>query len=250
MTLLYHYAIFMLYMIGGIINLIYPAFCRSCGKKTIQYICKDCFKEIKKRTPPFCIKCGKKIHKSPRLEELCCDCKKNSIYFDRAFSVFQYDGMFKEMIHDAKYRKLSLVKEFMESSVDFIKEQDIAKNTSIVLSIPMHPVRLFKREINLSHILAKYIAKKMNLQYSAKLLKKTKNTSPQTGLKRNERIKNIKGSFSLEKNGLSYIKDKNMLLVDDIFTTGSTVNECARILKDAGASYVEVITLARGDKLS
>ena len=101
------------------------------------------------------------------------------------------------------------------------------------------------------HILqkAKNIAKKLAVRYSGNLLKKTKNTPPQSKLTRAERMKNVKGSFSMQKNNTPYVRHKKVLVVDDLFTTGSTVNECARVLKESGSSYVEVITLARGDRL-
>ena len=181
---------------------------------------------------------------------MCTDCKKEDLHFDRALSVFHYDGILKELIHDFKYKKAtSLATEFADLTVDFIKEYDVGKDTNIILSIPMHPRRLFKREVNTSDILAKNIAKRLGLKYSAKVLKKIKNTLPQSKLPRSERINNIKHSFSFRKNKEAEIKNKNILLVDDLLTTGSTVNECARLLKGASSGRIEVITLARGDRL-
>ena len=184
------------------------------------------------------------------MQNMCVDCKKEHLCFDRAFSVLHYDGILKELIHDFKYKKAtSLAAEFADLAVDFIKEYDVGKDTDIILSVPMHPRRLFKREVNASDILAKNIAKRLGLKYSAKILKKIKNTPPQSKLLRSERINNIKYSFSLHKNKETEIKNKNVLLVDDLFTTGSTVNECARLLKGASSGRIEVITLARGDRL-
>lgn len=243
--------LYLAYMIGSIINLFYPASCQACGKKTSpwnKHLCEDCLKKIKKRLPPFCIKCGRQLSGEPHLQATCRDCKKTNPYFDRAYSVFSYDGILKELVHNFKYKKLALAKELMELTADFMEEYGIDKETDLVLSIPMHPVRMFRREINPSHIIAKEISKRLGIQYSAGLLKKTKNTPPQSKLKRLERIKNIKGSFSLQKNRSADVKYKNILLVDDLFTTGSTVNECARILKVAGSNNVRVVTMARGDR--
>ncbi|MDP8230718.1 MAG: ComF family protein [Candidatus Gorgyraea atricola] len=239
-------------MISSIINLFFPSSCQVCGEKTRppdENICASCMKKIKKRLPPFCVKCGKKLSGGPEMKELCNDCKEDTLYFDKALSVFHYDGAIKKLVHDFKYKKItSPVKEFTRSTIDFMKEHGMAKDLDLVLSVPMHRSRLFKREINPSRVLAENIAKIMHVQYSDGVLKKTINTPPQSSLPRNERIKNIKKSFSLQKNKITHIKDKNMLLVDDLFTTGSTVNECARILKEAGSRQVEIITLARGDK--
>jgi len=238
-------------MLTNIINLLYPASCQVCDKKSEtynQYLCRDCAQKMKKRQPPFCVKCG---HKLNYKEDLCSDCKKTNPYFDKAVSIFHYDGILKKLVHDFKYRKItSLAKEFVRFIVDFIKENNFAKETDIVLSIPMHPFKLLKREINPSHILAKNIANKLNLNYSSNILRKTKNTIPQSKLNRSKRIENIKYSFSLKNDNGYNIKDKNILLVDDLFTTGSTANECSRILKEKGAGRIEVITLARGDQVT
>lgn len=240
-------------MISSIINLLYPPLCLVCEKRDhlrSQGLCENCLKKLKKRLPPFCVKCGRQLPGSPEEQRKCGDCEKGLLFFDRAFSVFYYNGILKNLVHDFKYKKITfLSQELARLTADFIKDYAIAKNSDLVLSIPMHPARLFKREINPSHILAKALAKKLHLDYSANLLKKIKNTAPQSRLSRSERIKNVKGSFSLKRNAESYIKSKNILLVDDLFTTGSTVNECARLLKHSNASHVEVITLARGDRL-
>lgn len=185
------------------------------------------------------------------LENVCPDCRNGGVYFDRALSVFHYDDTLKELVHKFKYEKITcMAREFSYLTVSFMKQHDTGETIDIVLSVPMHPARLFKREINPSDILARKIAKSLNIRYSGRTLKKIKNTRAQSRLSRSERIKNIKGSFSLTRRGIADIGHKNILIVDDLFTTGTTVNECARILKKAGAGRVDVITLARGDSLT
>jgi ComF family protein len=240
----------MLAIFGEAINLFYPAFCLACGRKSGAWnenLCGDCFKKIKKRLPPFCIKCGKQLAGYPDTKGKCNDCEGRPPYYDRAQSGFCYDGILKDLVHEFKYKKItSLAREFTALTVSFMKKYALGKNIDIVSSIPMHPVRIFKREINPSHILAKEIAKTLGLEYSNKLLKKARNTPPQSRLKKDKRLDNIKDSFSVNK--AFDIKNKNILLIDDLLTTGSTVNECAKLLKRSGSSYVEVVTLARGDK--
>jgi len=238
-------------MIVNITNLFYPTSCMICGIKTSppdQNLCQNCLKKIKKRVLPFCIKCGKELPGDPELQDSCSDCKRLNPYYDRAVSVFHYDEDLKKLVHNFKYKKIvSLAKEFVELTVDFMNRHNIGRDIDLVLSIPMHPAKLLRREINPSHILAKLTAKRLGIRYSDKVLKKTKNTVPQTKLKRHERITNVKGSFSIEKNRILELKRKNILLVDDLFTTGSTVNECSMILKETGSACIEVVTLARGD---
>ena len=238
-------------MLGAIINLLYPAMCRACYKRIDKFnrnICDECAGKIKQRLPPFCAKCVKQLKGDPELIAMCPDCKNDEPYFDRAWSACYYDGILKGLIHDFKYKKItSLSKDFTALIIDFMKRYDIGANSQVVLSVPMHPNRLFTREINHSDILAKGLAKRLGISYSSKALKKTKDTPLQSKLKREARIKNLRSSFSLKDT--SFVRGKNILLVDDLFTTGSTVNECSRILKNSGAHHIEVITLARGDAL-
>lgn len=236
-------------MLGALINLLYPALCRVCSKRINEFgrnICGDCAKKIKERLPPFCAKCGRQLKGEPELMDTCPDCKKDTPYFDRAWSACHYDDPLKSLIHDFKYKKItSLSTDFTDLVINFMKKYNIGRDCQLILSIPMHPDRLFKREINHSDILARNLGKRMGIPCSGNALKKTKNTLLQSKLKRGARIKNLHLSFSLKDN--SGVRNKNILLVDDLFTTGSTVNECSRLLKNSGARRVEIITLARGD---
>ncbi|MDP2911327.1 MAG: ComF family protein [Candidatus Omnitrophota bacterium] len=222
-------------MLKSVINLLYPAASGVCPEK------------IKKRLPPFCIKCGRQLNSIPEPIDICADCRNDAPYFDRAWSACCYEEPLKGLIHDFKYKHITyLSKDFSKLIIDFMQQHNVAAGSELILSVPMHPGRLFKREVNHSDMLAKDIARRMDIPYSGKILKKIKNTSIQSTLKREERIKNLHSSFSIKNT--SAVRGKNILLVDDLFTTGSTVNECSRILKESGAARIEVITLARGDK--
>lgn len=243
--------LYLAYMLNRIINLFYPTSCLVCSKKPDSFnknICPDCLIKIEKRLPPFCMKCGRQLRGESGLQELCHDCRKDSIYYDRAFSALSYNGVLRRLMHDFKYNKMTALSEdFAELTIEFMKKYGAGKNIDLVLSIPMHRSRLFEREVNPSHFLARKIAKKLGIAYSKGPIKKIKDTPPQSRLKRHERTKNIKGSFYLKPGRISGMADKNILLVDDLFTTGSTVNEYSRLLKKAGARYIEVITVSRGD---
>jgi ComF family protein len=244
----------MLYILKILINLIYPASCQACGVKVDGWdknICADCLKKIKKRTPPFCRRCGKQLSDSHGPEDACPDCKNGGVYFDRAFSIFHYNDMLKGLVHKFKYGKITcMAKEFSDMAAAFVKQRGINSGIDMILPVPMHPLRLIKREINPSEALAGNIASKLAIRYSGRFIKKVKNTRAQSRLGRIERMENIRGSFALTGRGLKDIPGKNILLVDDLFTTGATVNECAMILKKAGAGRVDVLTLARGDTAS
>jgi len=235
-------------MLRVMLNLLYPALCRACSRKLGRFdcnICDECAGKIKERFPPFCLKCGKQLGEGAVPADTCHDCRNNEPHFDRAWSVCLYEGVLKNLIHDFKYNKTTcLSADFASIMMDFMEKHGAGKDCQIIVPVPMHPSRLFRREINHSDVLARCLGKRLGIPYAGRALKKIKNTSEQNKLGRQERIKNLGSSFST-KNSSSII-DKNILLVDDLFTTGSTVNECARVLKNSGARRVEVITLARG----
>lgn len=238
-------------MLLNLINLLYPAICQGCHRKLdnpSKHICADCMNKIKLRTPPFCLKCGRQLNIDASHTDTCIDCKLNEPDFDKAMSVCSYNDFLKNLIHDFKYRKITCIaKEFSDIMLNFARAYGLCRNIDVIIPIPMHSKRLLKREINHSEVLAKHFAKKLNIPYSNKTINKTQDTALQTSLKRENRIKNLSGAFKI--NNQASIKNKNILLVDDLFTTGSTVNECAKALKDKSAKYVEVITLARNDTI-
>ncbi|MFH1782895.1 MAG: ComF family protein [Candidatus Omnitrophota bacterium] len=241
------------YMIKSLIDLLYPPICQVCEEKIesgSSALCENCSKRIEERLPPFCEKCGKELFGEAREHELCLDCKTSKVYLDRARSILHYNEPLKKIIHNLKYKKMtSSLKDLVDIAVAFIRKNNFSSNCDIITSIPMHPARFFKREINLSSLLAKQIAKTINKPYCEGILKKIKLSTPQSYLKREKRIKNIKGSFSIDKTKAHAIIDKNVLLIDDLYTTGSTLNECAKMLKSSGSKKVEALTIARGSNL-
>jgi ComF family protein len=160
----------------------------------------------------------------------------------RAFGV--YDGSLLEAIHRFKYtgktplsRPLSLLAR--ETFCQFWGEKAI----DLLIPVPLHVKRLRDRGFNQALLLAKRWAKLENLSLDPFALLRTRWTEPQTSLSRNERKKNIKGAFAVKEP--ESVRGERLLLVDDVYTTGATVNECARVLMNAGAEFVDVLTLAR-----
>jgi len=113
----------------------------------------------------------------------------------------------------------------------------------LILPVPLHRAKQRQRKFNQAKLLAEHIALAFCKRLEHNALVKTRFAAPQAGLSRTERLKNIKDSFEVKKPKL--VKDKNILLVDDVFTTGATVNECAKVLKEAGADNINVLSLAR-----
>lgn len=129
--------------------------------------------------------------------------------------------------------------------VDFANKNINAHEIDLIVPVPLHPKKLRERQFNQSEVLASYLAKRLDKKIVKDKVKRIKYTMPQTELKRDERIKNVDGAF-LAKDGHD-LKGKTILLIDDVFTTGATLHECAKALKNAGAKKVVAFALARGN---
>lgn len=148
------------------------------------------------------------------------------------------------MIHEFKYNnKDYLGLSLSKLMIDFIKEYNLPMDLiDFVIPIPLHTTRLRQREFNQAQILSNHIASEFNKNVLSDGLKRIRNTKTQTELEETKRFLNIQGSFLLNEN--QDVKNKNILLVDDVLTTGATASEAARVLKNGGANIVFVLTLA------
>ncbi len=236
-------------LVRGIKDILYPKTCIVCkdslkDKFAVEgMVCNICWGKIKINKPPFCQACGRHLEKNNLTKSLCPICLKRRLHFDRAFSPYAYEGTIKDLIHKFKYQdKDYLGKMLAKPMVNFIREYHLPIDyLNLIIPIPLHPARLREREFNQAHILSELIAEEFNKPLSPNTLTRIRHTKTQTELDTNERFNNIKGSFSLKDKG---IKGKNILLVDDVLTTGATCSEAALTLKNAGANIVFALTLA------
>jgi len=234
--------------IESFLELIYPEknICCVCGvfDENIgdKYICDDCYGKIKKITPPYCIKCSRPIDLSLNID-ICKDCAGEEKHFEMSRSPFEYDGLLKKCIYDFKYyNKPYFYRFFGISLINYMNEINY-KGFDFILSVPLHSSKMIKRGYNQSELLAKYVAVKLNIPY-INALKRTKKTTKQSSQSKSERQKNLKNAFKV-KNSAQKIKNSSVLLVDDVYTTGSTADECSKALLNFGVEKVFVITLAR-----
>ena len=229
-----------------IINIFFPLLCAGCGKQieTNSLFCAECQKSIQVITSPLCHLCGQPFSLKYTSTHICGECLKNPPFFKAARAVFLYTPPIKNTIIQFKFKNNTaltndLAKILLFHLQDFLKKI----NPEIVIPVPLHIKRLRERGYNQCLLLAQRIAKYLKIPYEKTVLKKIKPTLPQVGLSQIQRRKNVKGSFTVTHPFL--IKEKRILLIDDVFTTGSTVNECAKVLHKAGANGVWVATLAR-----
>jgi ComF family protein len=230
-------------------DILYPKTCLACKSKVSavtdeDLICKKCYSEIEINLPPFCFSCGRHLEKNNLNKNICPVCVRNRLHFDRAFSPCVYDGVTKKLIHEFKYKgKDNLGKPLSKIMIDFIKEYRLPLNyLDFIIPMPLHKTRLREREFNQAEILSMHIAKEFKKDLVNGVLLRHRQTKTQTELKNKERFLNVANSFSVN-NRLS-LKEKNLLLIDDVLTTGATSSEAALALKNAGAQTVFVLTLA------
>ncbi|HCY19026.1 MAG TPA: amidophosphoribosyltransferase [Deltaproteobacteria bacterium] len=173
-------------------------------------------------------------------DHLCGTCIKKRRPFSIARSIGIYEGVLLEAVQRLKYNgKTSLARPLAK----LMTKEFSMNNYNLIVPVPLHKTRLKERGFNQSLLLARELSKLYNLPIDYLNLRKIRATDPQVNLKGKERIENMKGAFAV-KNGAGF-KNKKILLIDDVYTTGATVTECSKVLKKAGAKTIDVLTLAR-----
>lgn len=237
-------------LLEGLIDTIYPKVCVVCKNKLADktaidgIICTDCWSKIKRNLPPFCYSCGRHLEKTHFIKHVCPVCIKQRLHFDRAFSPFAYEGVIKELIHEFKYKnKDYLGRTLSQPMIDFIREYNLPMDDiDFIVPIPLHKAKWREREFNQAAILGNYLAKEFKKGVLNNHLIRHRHTKQQADLEINERFLNVRGVFSVTKPEI--IKGGNLLVVDDVLTSGATCSEAAYALKNAGANIVFVLTLA------
>ncbi len=231
----------------GISDLLYPHNCLLCHhylnspQKNLT-LCSNCLNTIELNRPPFCQKCSR--HLTDGNQSHCDDCLRKDFRFDYAFSPCFYNETMRKLIHLFKYgNKTSLRQCFSELTFSFLKDYPLHFDSfDLLMPVPLHPVRFRERGYNQSCILAQGVAQRLNLPLCNKNLIRIRHTQNQARVNPKNRFTNIHGAFRIKHS--AQVKEKSILLVDDLLTSGTTASEAARILKEAGARRVSVLTLA------
>lgn len=233
-----------------LLNALYPPRCVYCEMARSDggpYLCNPCRVGIVLIESPYCCLCGYPAEISydyPHDKFECGLCRKDSFAFDQARSLGIYDSALKQLIHHFKYRKQpGAMKEIISLMEAHFPESDEVYKGFHVVPVPLHVDKLRERGFDQSYLVAKAVSRRLSLPFWGDLLVRSRPTESQTRKKKNERQKNVRGAFQLDRREDAVGRD--ILLVDDVFTTGATVNEAARVLKESGASRVYVFTLAR-----
>ncbi|MBI4398456.1 MAG: ComF family protein [Candidatus Omnitrophica bacterium] len=227
---------------------LYPVWCSVCGTYlalTEDHVCRECFLEFHELRAPICSRCSDEMPpygEGPGL--VCPRCKKRRFAFDEVFSVYRYDDALRRALHEIKFHRKSWLLETFEKKIARIFEEKTWKNPpSLILPVPLDPLRKKERTFNQSRLIARTVSKQLDIPVQEGILTRKHAKNPQSFLSRKERFMNLEGSFRITNAGA--VRGKWILLVDDVVTTGATAQECAKIIKEAGARGVSVFSLAR-----
>lgn len=216
---------------------LYPPVCAGCGRSGARF-CTDCLSQVEVIQGSLCAFCGKK---TPRGHSVCTRCSTGEVFVDGAVSWAVYGGVLREAIHALKYRQdIGLGEYFGTFLISLLKTRDWSYD--LVLPVPISVERMKERGYNQSALLSKPIAEYSKVAHSTKTLLRVKETGTQVKRSKVERDEYLRDAFSANP---AKLKGKKVLLVDDIITTGSTINHCAKALKEAGANQVMAVAIAK-----
>ncbi len=232
------------------IDLLYPPRCPICHAflkhfdRPAEGFCPDCLGAFSKLASPLCPICGRPFLSGIQEDHVCEECLRKRPFFDKALAPYLYNGRIMDAVHQYKYRgKAQMARALGPLVASFGREWMKEEKDLVVMPVPLHRKRLRKRGFNQSLLLARHVAPRLGAPVDYRSLCRIRDTQVQTGLKREERRKNVKRAFEVVDRDA--VKGKTILLVDDVATTGSTLNECARVLKRAGCAKVYCLVLAR-----
>jgi ComF family protein len=234
-------------ILTGLADVIFPSRCLTCGAvvgEDRQSFCGDCFAQIKFIRSPLCPCCGQPFAEPGDSDHLCGDCLLSRPAYSAARALGQYETVLMDVIHKFKYGgKITSGERLGELMAGFPYPAFDPADYSLIIPVPLHPRRLRQRGFNQALILAREISRRFSIRMDFSTLKRIVFTESQTSLRKETRERNIKGAFSVADAGK--IKGERIILVDDVYTTGSTVKECVRVLLKNKAGKVAVLTLAR-----
>jgi len=228
------------------VSLLYPATCTICGKnvRAGEYLCDKCEGELVRIVAPFCETCSEPFEGFISSAFTCANCAHRTIHFDAAVAAYRGRGIVREVIHQFKYARQihlrHLVARWLRAALDDERLREC--NFDLMVPVPLHPTRERERGFNQASLLSELLSAQTSIR-SQRVLERVRYTTTQTALDRSERMENLHNAFRLRKN--ADVRGLRVLLIDDVLTTGSTLSECARVLKRAGAISVHAATAAR-----
>lgn len=225
-------------------NLLFPRRCPLCDQVIPMdcLVCEECCGKLPYLWEPLCKKCGKSLQNTR--EEYCGDCMRKKHIFSAGRAVFSYQGSMKESLYRFKYSNRREYAAFYADEAVKVRGGWVRRcGVEAIIPVPLHRRRRQMRGYNQAEVFARELGERMNLPVCADLVSRVKNTRPQKELNQTDRQKNLKKAFIINR---SIVQLDRVLLVDDIYTTGSTVDAVAQALLDAGVKEIYVLCISIG----
>lgn len=231
-----------------LLDMIYPRQCVGCGKpapETFRNMCWDCWSDTPRVEAPFCSLCGDPVAGAIDHDFICYACAAETPAFNRARSAVRYDGVVGEALRKLKYEHAIWLSPDMAAVLhNCIQAEYDGLVFDAIVPVPLHHVRRRERGFNQSAVIADELGRRMGCKTLPAALRRIRPTATQTNLTAKQRLSNVADAFQYK--GTGRLDGRRILLVDDVMTTGATVNACAKALKQGGAVSVHVATVARG----
>ena len=235
-------------LIPTLLDLVYPRECAGCGVtagREASHFCWDCLAGFEYITDRFCSLCGDPVEGMVEHQFKCSACCDRPPHFDMARSAARYRGQLKQALHRFKYGNATHVSvDLVPLLMGCVRAHYARAPLDAVSYVPLYPRKERERTYNQAALLAGGLARALDLPLLGNALRRVRSPDTQTRLTANERRKNIRGAFTAENP--KWLDGRSLLLVDDVMTTGATVDEAAKVLKKGGAHKVYVVTVARG----
>lgn len=229
------------------LDVLFPPLCHVCRTFIPAagelHICPGCRELLPLIEAPLCIVCGIPFS-GAGTDHLCGSCSTSAPRFDAARAALVYEGASRDLIHSFKYRnKTHLRRPLALLTIERLSEFIRSRRPDLIMPVPLHRKKLSSRGFNQAVLLGEILSQRLKIPLDRRNLRRIRWTEPQVNLAAHDRRANVKGAFAIHASAL--VNGRRVLLVDDVLTTGSTAEECGRVLKAAGAADVTVITVAR-----
>ena len=233
-----------------LLDFLYPAYCHLCSTQLSQgrNLCDTCLQQLAPITDPICSQCGENFDGQIDSSFICPNCHNLDLSFEFARAAYQANDNSRRLVHDFKYnRQIHLASDLAQLTQHALEDRRFQPylEKGLLVPVPLHWQRLRKRRFNQSEEITKHLARQLKLPW-ANVLQRHRKTETQTRFSRKKRLENLRGVFHARRKHHTTITNKKILLIDDVLTTGSTADECAKTLLENGAQHVAVLTLLRG----
>lgn len=231
----------------NLLDIFYPRWCYGCGRSLApsanRYLCYGCWRKLSYIDRAICPRCGLPVAANV---VSCSQCAGERFYFEEVRAAGEYRKLLRDLLLDFKFAGRAELGYPLTAIVErHLNRKPFAAAPDVITSVPSSFSALYRRGYNPAAVMATLLGRRLQLPYDNNLLVKIRNTPPQSGLPRHIRKTNLNRAFAVPKEKHAKIRQCIIVLADDIFTTGSTANECARQLKLHGARKVYIVTIAR-----